>query len=159
MVPAKRRNVQPTPQAVQELLDIWRKDKRGRDPIPDALWEAAVLLSRKHSINEISKQLRLNYNDLKARAKGHRHVPYSTAFIEFSGFLSVQYTIEMERPGEGMKITGHKTGSVFGRHTIVNEDDLKEASVRLAQQHKEMKQLHEQGTSGVPETEVIERAC
>jgi hypothetical protein len=105
MVPAKRRNVQPTLEAVQELFDRWRKDKRGRDPIPEALWEAAILLSTKHSINEISKQLRLNYNDLKTRAKG-RHVPDSTAFIEFAGLSSVQYIIEMERPGERMKITG-----------------------------------------------------
>ncbi len=103
MVPAKRRNVRPTLEAVQELFDRWRKDKRGRDPIPDALWEAAVLLSAKHSINEISKQLRLNYNDLKARAKGHHHVPDAAAFIEFAG---VQCIIEMERLGERMKITG-----------------------------------------------------
>jgi hypothetical protein len=42
---------------------------------------------------------------LKTRAKG-RHVPDSTAFIEFAGLSSVQYIIEMERPGERMKITG-----------------------------------------------------
>jgi hypothetical protein len=106
MVPAKRKNVQPTLETVQELFDRWRTDKRGRDPIPDALWEAAVLLSTKYSINRISKQLRLNYNDLRARAKGRHHVPDSTAFIEFAGLSSVQYTIEMERPGERMKITG-----------------------------------------------------
>jgi len=28
------------------------------------------------------------------------------AFIEFAGLSSVQYIIEMERPGERMKITG-----------------------------------------------------
>ena len=105
MVPAKRKNVQPTLEAVQELFDRWREDKGGRDPIPEALWEAAVLLSTKYSINTISKQLRLNYNDLRARAKGH--VPDSTAFIEFAGLSSVHYTIEMERPGERMKITGN----------------------------------------------------
>ena len=64
------------------------------------------MLSTKYSINRISKQLRLNYNDLRARAKGRHHVPDSTAFIEFAGLSSVQYTIEMERPGERMKITG-----------------------------------------------------
>jgi dTDP-D-glucose 4,6-dehydratase len=50
----------------------------------------------------------LNYNDLKARAKGHRVVPVpgSSAFIEFAAISTVDYTIEMERPGERMSITG-----------------------------------------------------
>jgi len=108
MVPAKKRNVQPTLEEVQELFDRWRKDKGGRGPIPPVLWEAAVLLSTTYSINKISKHLRLNYNDLKARAKGHHGVPVpgSSAFIEFAAISTVDYTIEMERPGERMRIKG-----------------------------------------------------
>jgi hypothetical protein len=110
MVPAKRRNVQPTLKEVQELFDRWRKGKRGRDPIPQPLWKAAISLSTRHSINTISKHLHLSYNDLKAHAVHAGSAPAGPnppAFIELAALTGVECTIEMEKPsGERMRIRG-----------------------------------------------------
>jgi hypothetical protein len=110
MLPAKRRNRYPTLADVQALFEKWRENKKGRDPIPPALWAQAVSLLRTHSINAISKHLHRGYNELKARVQGDpspvRFDP--PAFIELDPVtVATECTIEMEKPtGERMRVKG-----------------------------------------------------
>ena len=66
--------VRPTLEVVRNQFEAWRKRRRCRGRIPEALWQAAVELCREHSIFEVSRSLRLNYNGLKNRvpkSQGH----------------------------------------------------------------------------------------
>lgn len=53
---------------VKEQFKIWRKTRKSPRPIPKKLWAAAVSLTAKHSISQISKELVLDYTTLKKRA-------------------------------------------------------------------------------------------
>jgi integrase len=48
-----------------------------------------------------------------------------------------------------MKISGHKTRSVFDRYNIVNEENLKDASERLAMQFEQHKEVIAQAQDGL----------
>ena len=59
--------VKPTLEVVRHQFEAWRKRRRCRTRIPEGLWQAAGGLCREHSICEVSRALRLNYNGLKNR--------------------------------------------------------------------------------------------
>lgn len=48
-----------------------------------------------------------------------------------------------------MRISGHKTRSVFDRYNIVNEENLKDASERLAMQFEQSKEIIAQAQDGL----------
>jgi hypothetical protein len=59
--------IRSTLQVVQDQFEAWRKTRRRRCRIPDALWKAAVEQCRGQSICAVSAALRLNYNTLRSR--------------------------------------------------------------------------------------------
>lgn len=64
-------------EVVRNQFGTWRKRRRCRGQIPEALWQAAVELCRDHSIFEVSRALRLNYNGLKNRVQKARDMGLS----------------------------------------------------------------------------------
>jgi hypothetical protein len=80
---------QPTLEEVRHKLDNWRKIKRHREPIPKDLWRAVAVLARKHSINTVSKTLRLSYADLR----DHVHPPKPKS-AKKGPFIELGYTLE-----------------------------------------------------------------
>ena len=101
---------QPTLEQIGSKLEQWRKIKRHCEPIPKDLWQAAAELAKKHSINTVSKTLRLSYADLKDRV--HPSNPKSAKkgpFIELGytqPFSGPETTLEMEnKKGSRLKIS------------------------------------------------------
>ena len=120
MLPAEAEENHPTLEEVQELFDQWRKTKKRRDPIPAALWQAAVSLTTQYSIHQVCQRFHLSYNKLKACAQGRPLVPVtfnSPAFIELEPVrVTTEWVIEIEKPtGERMKIRGTCTVEELSR--------------------------------------------
>ena len=57
----------PSLSEVKEQFKNWRRTRKSHRPIPEKLWQAAVSLTAKHSISQISKELVVDYTALKKR--------------------------------------------------------------------------------------------
>jgi len=102
--------LQLTLEDVGEKFRVWRETRKGRNPIPGELWDTAVGLTKIHSINRVSRELRLNYTALKNHV--HDKLPklpardLPKAFIELGSFkpiLASHCVVEIEKPG-GVKV-------------------------------------------------------
>jgi hypothetical protein len=59
--------IRPTFESVHDQFETWRKRRRCRGRIPEALWQAALGLCNESPVGEVSRALRLNYAGLKNR--------------------------------------------------------------------------------------------
>ena len=115
--------VKPTLEVVRHQFEAWRKRRRCRGRIPDALWQAAVELCREHSVWEVSRGLRLNYKDLKRRVQGTRERGLAVRQCPDFGFVkldlggpirSPECLVEMESPnGSKMRMSFRGTPRDF----------------------------------------------
>jgi hypothetical protein len=77
--------IRATLEEVRDRFETWRSGKKAGSPIPRALWEAAVSQCHDHSILEVSRSLRLNYNDLKTRVQEpeEKSLPSTGGCVDF----------------------------------------------------------------------------
>jgi hypothetical protein len=120
MLPAKAEEDHPTLEEVHALFDQWRKNKKRRDPIPVALWQAALSLTTQYSLNQVCRRLHLSYTTLKAHAQSRPLVPVtfnSATFIELDPVrATAEWVIEIEKPsGERAIIRGNCTVEELSR--------------------------------------------
>jgi hypothetical protein len=52
---------------VKARFEEWRRDRKGKAPIPDELWAAAAEVARKEGVSRTSTELRVEWNRLKRR--------------------------------------------------------------------------------------------
>jgi hypothetical protein len=107
--------IRPTLESVGHQFGTWRMRRRCRGQIPETLWQAAVELCRDHSIFEVSRALRLNYNGLKNRTPKARDMGLVVGKGSDLGFVKLdlgapkvpsECLVEMEAPnGARMRIS------------------------------------------------------
>jgi len=107
----------PTLEDIQKQFENWRKNKTGREPIPDHLWIAAANLTKQYPLTQIAKTLRLNHTDLKHHIPATEKYPPVNAptFIELGHGSSAAFSeglVEME-DGTGRKMKIHLKGPGF----------------------------------------------
>lgn len=102
---------------LSERIEIWRKTRKHRRPMPEPLWQAAASLSHQLSIQQVSKTLGLNYGALKKRVypQGRpAQKPSSATFIEM-GFehqsVATDECIVEMHDGGGAKMRMHFFGN------------------------------------------------
>ena len=62
MAPKNFSTPPPSLSEVKEQFKNWRRTRKSPRPIPEQLWEAAVSLTAKHSVSQISKELVVDYS-------------------------------------------------------------------------------------------------
>ena len=109
---AEQTGGRPTIESVQRQFSGWRREREAREKIPEDLWAAAARLTKEHSIDKVSRSLRLNHTDLKKHAalanrQGSGPKQHAPAFVELDisslRQAAPEYTVEME-DAEGRKM-------------------------------------------------------
>jgi transposase-like protein len=97
--------------AAKRSFDEWRRNRKGREPIPDALWRMAAEAASIHGVSSTARRLGLNSTTLKNRVQTlaqDRASEDAPRFLElpWSGVAPVpECTLEAEdRAGRTLRI-------------------------------------------------------
>ena len=103
----------PSLEKVHDRFETWRRRKKPGSRIPKALWQVAVESCKGDSVLQVSRALRLNYNDLKQRVDAAEEIgnPGPDCDLDFvqlgfgASILPSECTLELEASnGAKMKI-------------------------------------------------------
>jgi len=113
-----RANVAPARlETVRRRLEAWRRSRRGRERIPEPLWNLAVQMAGVYGLCTTARTLRLDYVVLKRRVESanRQSPPRPEPAMSFVEVLSPERTsvpeciLEMENPS-GAKMRVHLKG-------------------------------------------------
>jgi hypothetical protein len=119
----------PTLKEIQKQFEDWRNTRQKREPIPEALWEAAVRVTQYNPIGRVSRILRINHRELKKRIQARCGdnffgVDLSTGFIEIDSrqlLYPIECIVEMEQ-SDGARMKIHiKSGNGFNPLELAKE--------------------------------------
>lgn len=55
--------------ALRRRVEVWRRTRTKRSPMPDELWQEAARLAKTHGYRRVARALRANYDSLKAKVE------------------------------------------------------------------------------------------
>jgi hypothetical protein len=102
-------------EGLSRRFDRWRRTRKGRSRIPEALWTAAVKAAGKYGLNPTARALRLDYHALKKHVEAAGNLPDGSAvatFVELAPPVAVsarECILELEDPA-GSKMRVHLKG-------------------------------------------------
>jgi len=108
-------------------FEVWRANRTKRGPIPERLWKLAVSHVRQYGLNQVSREFRVNYNQLKRKAQTFgstlsEQPPREPSFVELAwpqGMASqpeqsVRLRLLLERPdGSRLSVEAVQPDPVF----------------------------------------------
>jgi hypothetical protein len=115
-----------TMRKVYGRLERWRSQRKGRDRIPREIWSAAGKLAREHGVNQVSRVLHLEFNQLKrateaaeGKSRGKTKQRVAPGFVELIGSQASdqrECVLELEGPHGKLRIElrGAATAEVAG---------------------------------------------
>lgn len=100
-------------------IEAWRNGPKKSKQMPEELWQAAMALSKVHSVYHVSQTLRINYKNLKKRVTLQMQKSLPEVKDHLPRFIEVglerpssipECTVEME-DGRGAKMKIHLRGA------------------------------------------------